>query len=629
MAGFCGWMGLAATAEPPAVLLEAMATGLNRPGADAAPPPLDRRVATPEAAVHLRGGHRTADFTVDRGLKVALLGQPRWTDAALATLAKDRGDAAALAAAYRRHDVALFDHVAGPLAVAIADAPRRRTLIATDRMGLETVYWTSTADAFVFGTSTQSVRRHPAVSDTLSPQTISECVLYGVSFAPRTIYADQARLLPAQYALWDDGVLRTDFYWRMPYRTDGPRDVPALMEELKRLLRQAVARCIDGEDPTRLGAFLSGGLDSSSVAGMLAAVSPGNARTFTIGFDHGHFDESPFARLAAEAFGTTHHEHTLTQDEALELLPRAAAAYDEPFANSSAIPALSCAHAAARHGITCLLAGDGGDELFAGNARYVDQQILEIYQRVPAMLRRRLIEPLLFGLPGAGGTWLFRKGRRYVRYSNVPLPRRYYAPNPATSVSVADIFSPDLLAQVSEAATDEVFRDVWDRTATPALVHRMMHVDLKETLADNDLRKVTGMCRLAGVPVRFPMLDDDLVEFSARIPPDVLLPWRRLRDFYKKAMAGWLPDAIITKRKQGFGMPYNEWVYTDDRIRPLAIDALAGMRGRGYLSNAFLDSLDPEAMDPNARNPDLLWNIVVLELWLRTYRAPKSMTAAA
>lgn len=629
MAGFCGWLGTSASPEPPAVLLAGMAAGLDPPGADAAPSALDRRVAWPDAAVHVRGTPRAADFTVDHGLKVGLLGQPRWTDAALADLAAGRGHAAALAEAYRRHDVGLFDHVAGPLAIAVVDAPRRRALIATDRMGLETVYWTSAAGAFVFGTSTQSVRRHPAVADTLSAQTISECVLYGVSFAPRTIYADQARLLPAQYALWDNGVLHTGFYWRMPYRTDGSRDVPALIEELKRLLHQAVARCIDGEDPAGLGAFLSGGLDSSSVAGMLAEVSPGNARTFTIGFDHGQFDESPFARLASQAFGTTHHEHTLTPDEALDLLPRAAAAYDEPFANSSAIPALSCARDAARHGIACLLAGDGGDELFAGNARYVEQQILDTYQRVPAVLRRGLIEPLLFGLPGVGGTRLFRKGRHYVRYSNVPLPRRYYAPNPGTSVPPADVFTPDFLAHVSETATDALFRDVWDRTATPALVHRMMHVDLKETLADNDLRKVVGMCRLAGVPVRFPMLDDDLVAFSAGIPPDVLLPWRRLRDFYKKAMAGWLPEAIISKRKQGFAMPYNEWIYTDDRIRPLAVDALAGMRGRGYLSDTFLDRLHPEAADPRSRNPDLLWNIVVLELWLRAYRAPKSMTAAA
>ena len=225
-----------------------------------------------------------------------------------------------------------------------------------------------------------------------------------------------------------------------------------------------------------------------------------------------------FARIAAQRLGARAHEYYLTPDDVVEAIPIIARAYDEPFGNDSAVPTYFCAKMAREDGVQVLLAGDGGDEIFGGNTRYAKQKVFEAYGRIPMALRRALIEPLAFSLPGNDRIAPLRKlgatfGRRRCR-CRIAWKRTTFS----TDRRFADVFEPDFLAAVDIDEPLAMVREVYQRADSASSLNRMMHLDLKLTLADNDLRKVSRMCDVAGIEVRYPLLDDELVEFSGEIP---------------------------------------------------------------------------------------------------------------
>ncbi len=623
MTGLCGWLlHTPLTTMHHDRVLQIMAAGLPPFGAGTGV-----GAAEPDQAVHAQGRPGTAGVVRADGITAAIEGYPRWDEADLAGRAREHGHAAALLHAYRQFGVDLLSRLKGSFSVAVADSGRRRLLLAIDRLGVSTMCFALAGRGVVFGATTTSVRNHPAVEATISLQTIHDFIAGGICPAPETIFNEQSKLLPAERLVVEDGQVRRDFYWQMPYRTEGPRDVASLGEEMHALLRQAVRRTLEGEDPATVGAYLSGGLDSSTVAGLLAEESGHGARTFTIGFEADDYNEMAYARLASERFKTEQHEHILTADDTLDLMPRLAAAYDEPFANSSAAPAYFCALMARERGASCLLAGDGGDELFGGNKRYVHQKIFETYQHLPRGLRRRLIEPVTFALDRLP---VVRKVGRFIRTSNTPMPARMRTDDPFRHILREDTETAALYAAADADHLDVREREAYERTASADLLQRMMHLDLKITLADNDLRKVTRTAMMAGMPVRYPFLDDDVVEFSARVPPDVMIRHFKLRSFYKQAMAGWLPDEIIAKKKHGFGMPYTDWPRRHPRFRELAHACCRSFRNRGYLRPEFVDRIDPTVGDGDIPGPSgLLWDILILELWLQTFSEQTSALRAA
>lgn len=592
-----------------------MASGLARHA-----PAEERSHAAGEAALHVEGRPHGADLSCTDDVWAAIEGDPRWTSPELAAIAAERGHAAAAAEAYRRHGSDLFRHLLGPFSLAVVEPAAGRALLAIDRFGIHRLCFAPLASGLAFGTTTESVRAHPLVGASIPAQAIHDFLTLGVCASPATIYAEQQKLLPAQFLVCERGEVRRAFYWRMPYREGGRARLKDLAAELQAVLRQAVRRAIAGEDTAHLGAFLSGGLDSSAVAGLAVEVAGRPIKTVTIGFEHDEFDEMGYAHLAAERFATEQIDYYLRPDDVIELLPRMAAAYDEPFGNSSAVPAYYCARTAGERGVAVMLAGDGGDEIFAGNRRYVEQKVLEVYQRLPRALRRGAVEPLLAALPGGERVSLLRKVRNYVQRSNIPMPERMEGAGPFAELPLEEVFAPELAAQIEREASLEGLREAYLRTPSADLVHRMMHLDLKITLADNDLRKVEQMCELAAMPVRYPLLDEEVVEFAARVPPELLIKGFRLRHFYKRALADFLPAEVLAKKKHGFGMPYGDWPRTVPRFRAFVRDRLASLRGRGLFRAAFLDHLDPAAPgSPPPAADALLWDLLTLELWLAAH----------
>jgi asparagine synthase (glutamine-hydrolysing) len=550
-----------------------------------------------------------------RHLAAGLEGQPVWHDADLALLARQEGDARALLEGYRRHGEAVLQVLHGGFALAIHDPDANFALFASDRIGIVPLFHAQTDAGLVFGSRADQVAAQPGVDASLHPQALYDYLYFHVVPGPESVYQGVRRLQPGECLRWQDGKVRTEPYWVMEYREDGAQGSPAQWRaRFRELVREAVRKHAGGE--VQVGAFLSGGTDSSTVSGMLGQVQEAPARTYSIGFDAPGYDEMDYARLVSRHFGTEHHEYYVTADDVVAGVPRVAAHFDQPFANASAVPAYYCARMAREDGIGRLLAGDGGDELFGGNYRYAKQQMFAWYSQAPAFLRRFAIEPLLLDSP-LGKLGPMRKLGNYVRQARLPMPERMETYNLLDRLGPERILTDDYLARIDQGVPMALLRETYHGAHAGHMLNRMLAVDMRFTLADSDLPKVTGACGLAGIEVAFPFLDEDLMLFAATLPPREKVRGTRLRHLFKEALRDFLPPEILTKKKQGFGLPFGLWLAEHPGLRELTGDSLASLKQRGMIRPAFIDELlDRHHAEHAAYFGTMVWTLLMLEQWL-------------
>lgn len=562
------------------------------------------------------------DLHADRAALVVACGRPRFTDPRAAGVAAQRGPAFAWWELVRAKGADAPAALRGHYALAAIDLRERRVTLATDRFSVFPMFYGRSRGRFAFADRADGVAlgREPEVD----PQAIFDYLYFHVIPAPRTAYRNVFRLKAAHAIVGDASGEQRRRYWTPRFApAHGVADLTSLEEEFRASVRQAVAREADGD---ALGCFLSGGTDSSTVAGMLGEVTRRPARTFSIGFDAEGYDEMAYARIAARHFATEHREHYLTPEDLVRTIPDVAAHYDQPFGNSSALPTYCCARMARESGVTKLLAGDGGDELFGGNTRYAKQRLFAAYEAIPAALRRGLVEPLLLGVPGADRLPLLRKLASYVRQARVPMPERMEVYNLLARLGVAEVLEPSFLASVDPSAPARAQRETYAAGSGVSLVDRMLEYDWKYTLADNDLPKVCGTAALAGVRVGFPFLADEIVDFSLGLPASFKVKGLKLRPFFKAALRGFLPDAVIAKPKHGFGLPFGVWLMRHEALRSLARSSLARLATRGIVRPPFLEALVGRKL---AEHPafygEMVWVLMMLEHWL----AARARTTAA
>lgn len=548
------------------------------------------------------------------GASAIVLGSPEWRHDVYAKIASEQGQAAAFAKGYQDLGAEVLKLIHGPFSVMAA--ARNKVLLAVDRLGVHTLSYGLKGGVFAFGSSSRSVAAHPAFSLDLNPQAIFHYFFFSDVPSPGSIYPDIEKLQPAEYVEYSNNALHRDFYWDIKYTDSGAPSLDELNLAFHDTLEKAVRRSSCSDTPA--AAFLSGGLDSSTVAGMLSRVVDREVHTYSMGFSVEGFDEMEYARTAANHFGTTPHEFYVSPEDVLNTIPILASTFDEPFGNESAVSSYLCALQAKQDGVKVLLAGDGGDEVFGGNDRYSKQMIFEQYSAIPSMFSKQLLEPIIFGFPGGKYLWPIRKARSYIKQARVPLPDRLESYNHLLRTSLDHIFEVSFLEKINREQPLEMLRTTFDRANTEHPLNKMLHLDMKFTLADNDLRKVSRTCEAAGVEVRYPLLDEDLVEFAAKLPPDYKVRGSDLRWYYKSALKGFLPKKTLEKEKHGFGLPFGEWVLSHPLLNSEVEKLIQAFLLREIIRPEYILEVKRLHTEEHATfYGTMLWRIAMLEAWMQ------------
>lgn len=548
---------------------------------------------------------------VDEDIAVSLTGRPIFSDQGLAAMAM-KNAARAIAEGWRHHADKLPSLMRGSFAFVVIEPNKQKVSLVLDRVGIERLSYAYRADQFVFGSSVQSVAAHSAIGRDIDTQAIYDYLYFHTIPAPRSLYRNIYKLLPAQIITLENGQIRAQFYWQGDYTPDH-----ANFETHQHNFRQVLDDAVREADGPATAAFLSGGTDSSTLVGTLTGVRGSPVDTFSIGFDADGFDEMEYARCAAERFDSRAHEYYLKPADIVTAIPVIAQAYDEPFGNNSAVPTYFCAKTAREAGFTHMFAGDGGDEIFGGNARYAKQGLFEMYARVPTLLRGGLIEPLA-NTPGISNHFPFTKLKNYIAQAKVGLPLRMESYNFLHRTPLDQIFDANFLQAIRPESADAALIEVYQRTHSDHYINRMMHLDMKFTLADNDLRKVGTMTEAAGIEARYPLLDDRLIAFANALPVDYKVRGQQLRWFFKKALTDLLPQKIIQKSKHGFGLPFGVWSNQYQPLGDLVNDTLSDFKRRGWIKPTYLDHMLTMQRGHHASYYGvMIWVVMMLEQWLQ------------
>jgi asparagine synthase (glutamine-hydrolysing) len=519
--------------------------------------------------------------------------------------------AALLAGLYERFGGGFVEKLQGSYSIVLWDRLERKLLAAVDGFGINRLVYFENDKVFLIASRIDALTRTGELIPEVNPRAIANFLNFDVSLAPETVFTAVRRLCPGSLLMADARSTRIESYWDMRYGTADEQDEERLSRELEEVVEKAVATHCQGVDFAKLGAYLSGGTDSSTVVGMMARTGRGPVKAFSIGFEEERFNELEYAAIAARKFHADHHTYLVSAQDCRDALPQMIRYFDEPFANSSAIPTYFCARLAAQHGVTTLLAGDGGDELFGGNERYLTDKVFQMYQTVPAVLRKGLIEPALKYFPMESG--VIGKARKYVRRANISRLDRIYSYHFLCCHPWEDVFQPDFLEKLQGYSILETPSRHYHGACADDSLDRFLYLDVKVTLGDSDLPKVTQMSELAGVQTRFPFLDRAVA---------LKLKGFQKRYLFKRAFGSLLPAEVIKKKKHGFGIPVAVWLKSDTRMREWSRDILfsSGSLARGYFKREFLENLIRwHAADDTTFYGDFLWSLFVLELWHQQY----------
>jgi asparagine synthase (glutamine-hydrolysing) len=506
---------------------------------------------------------------------------------------------------YEEFGTGAVDRLRGMFAFAIWDTRARQLLVARDRLGIKPLYYVELDGGFAFASELKPILQLPEVERRISWEAVNHLFTFLATPATRSIVDGVRKLEPARVAIASGGRLRIERYWEPDFTPNERATEDELVEELRALVRESVNLHLVSDVP--LGAFLSGGIDSSAVVATMARLSSGRVKTFSIGFAEPEFDELCHARRVADAFGTDHHELVLRPD-VVGIVDDLAWHLDEPFGDTSAIPTYMVSKLAAEH-VTVVLSGDGGDELFAGYDKYMVEQRERAYSGIPVPVRQAL---------GAVGRAMPEgmRGRRFLRHLALDGAERY--------LDAATMFHRDQLRQLfqpdvhREIALHDPWRDaaMHLRRMGADWLSGLQYWDLQAYLPLDILTKVDRMTMAHSIEARPPLLDHTLVEFAARIPSRLRMKDGTTKHMLKRAMRGVLPDQIIDRKKQGFAVPLSHWFRGE--LAGFARDLLLSDTGRrrGLFNAPYVEKL--LRLHERGRNIDLqLWTMMSLELWCR------------
>lgn len=526
---------------------------------------------------------------------------------------------------YEDEGEACVERLRGMFAFAIYDKRERKLFIARDRVGVKPLHYAVIGSGIVFGSEIKSLLQHRAVNREINLEAVSDFFSFGYVPDPHSAFRGINKLLPGHTLTFKDSRLTTRCYWDFEYpekKEEPARDESYYIERLRELIAESVRLRLVSDVP--LGAFLSGGIDSSTVVAMMAREMDRPVKTFSIGFTESSFDELDYARIAARHFNTDHYEFVVTPD-VCNIVEEIVWHHDEPFADVSSIPTYIVSKMAREH-VTVALSGDGGDELFAGYERYLVDESRAKFERVPRFIRRGMMLPLSRVLPQGA------YGKNFLRNVALDADERY-----VDSISYFSeekkrgLLSNEFLREVISRDSSEEFRRIYAAPASKKRIDHLLYLDSKTYLPGDIMTKVDRMSMAHSLEAREPLLDHKLIEFVAQIPASLKLRGSETKSILKRAIRGMIPDEIIDRKKQGFGVPIQKWFKKD--LREMLIDTLTGSRAqqRGYFNPGAIEAIMDEHMRGRRDNSRHLWGLLTLELWHRQFidRQPEPAYAGA
>jgi asparagine synthase (glutamine-hydrolysing) len=521
--------------------------------------------------------------------------------------------------AYEEWGQAGFARLRGMFGIALWDSRDGSLWLARDRVGIKPLHYTVVGERLYFGSEIKSVLASGRIDPTIDFAALDHYLSFLYTPRDASIFAGIHKLPPGHLLEWRGGRARIMPYWEMPSEQRRPASEQEAVERLGEVLRDAVRSHLMSEVP--LGAFLSGGVDSSVVVGLMAEASTQPVRTFSIGFDDPRYDELEHARVVARHFATDHHEFVVKPD-ALAIIDDLIAHFDEPFGDSSAIPTWYVSEIARQH-VTVVLSGDGGDELFGGYERYSPHPRIAAFDRYAPPASRKLASLVWPLLPhGATGKNFLRRVARDDRGRYLDQIGYFQCDEKRA------LLSGDVLDAIGNADAEVRLGHHFSGLSHLPWDAQMMHFDFATYLPEDILTKVDRMSMAHSIESRVPLLDNRVVDFAATLPADLKIKNGRKKHVLKEAAANLLPAGILNRRKQGFAVPVGGWFRGD--LRNFFSDVLLSQRARqrGYFNARFVDRIVREHLTGRRDHTLRLWALVVFELWHRQYLDPAPTACA-
>jgi asparagine synthase (glutamine-hydrolysing) len=519
---------------------------------------------------------------------------------------------------YAAHGEAMVARLDGMFGFALWDGRRRRLVLGRDRLGIKPLYYWQDGEKLAFASEIKALLEVPGVRADIDPASLDELLYLGYVAAPHTLFRGVRKLPPGHLLAVEEGRIHVRPFWRMPRHASATLTEGEAREELRTVLRESVAAQMVADVP--LGAFLSGGVDSSAVVAMMAATGAGQPKTYAIGFDLGsagaYYNELPDARRVASHFGTDHHEIVVRPD-VVTLLPALLWHMDEPVADSAIITTYLVAQFA-RQSVTVILSGVGGDELLGGYRRYLGPHYLRRLNHVPRWLREGCLVPLARRLPSdrhGPVSNLLRYAREFITHSALPPDEQYIA-----YVRLFEAAARARLLRTSPAGNArDPLKAAFARASGEDFINRLMQVDLETQLPDDLLLLTDKMTMAASLECRVPLLSNGMLDLGLRLPSSLKIGGHRLKHLFRSALADVLPPATLQKSKRGFGAPMGAWIKKE--LRPLLRIALSpeAVRRRGLLEPAAVQEIMSAHESARQDYSDHLQCLLNLELWCRLY----------
>ncbi|MFD7229324.1 asparagine synthase (glutamine-hydrolyzing) [Streptomyces sp. NPDC059881] len=618
----CGVAGIATTEAPDPAIVQEMCGILSHRGPDGDGFYTGENVALGMrrlAIIDVAGGNQPV-FNEDRSV-VAVFNGEIYNFADLRGELIGRGhrfrsnsDSECIVHLYEEHGEDLVHHLRGMFAFALWDVKRRRLLLARDRVGKKPLYYRDTGESLQFASELKALTVVDQERREVDLVALHHYLTYQYVPAPWSIFRGIRKLPPGHLLTWQSGRVHVRRYWQLDFTPAGAISEPEAAERTRELLLEATRIRMVAERP--LGAFLSGGVDSSAVVAAMARTAEGPVKTFAVGFDDARFDERAHARVVARQYGTDHHEFVVNASS-LDILPTLAWYFDEPFADSSAIPSFYVAKLSRAH-VTVALNGDGGDESFGGYTRYA------LMARTARYRAPRSVHPSLGRLGrlllenGSTRTPLRKAGIALTMLGNT-LPGRYARMmSYFTPEQKHDLYTDSMRRELSGIDSYDLMARAFGASRADSLVNQLMDVDVNTYLPGDLLVKVDITTMANSLEARSPFLDHRLMEWAARLPTTLKVRGSTTKYLLKKALEDWLPPEVLYRPKQGFGVPLGHWLRTE--LKDLAWDVLTDgtARSRGFFRPESVRTL-LEEHEAGANHTRRLWALMQFELWHRRF----------